>query len=126
MFRLIFFSICVFFVSACSNTDDDLTKEQEAQRLDDMFTEIENLATSQVCEDSSEWTFTSYGSKACGGSVGYIAYSINIDTVSFLNKIQQHRVAQEEFNQKWNIISDCSVPAQPESVVCIDGKPVLE
>ncbi|MGX1024025.1 hypothetical protein [Psychroflexus sp. MBR-150] len=126
MFRLIFFSLSLFFFSACSNTDDELTKNQEAKLLDEMFSEIENLALSQECDDPTEWRITSYGSKACGGPIGYLAYSINIDTVSFLNKIEKHRIAQQAFNEKWDIISDCSVPIQPESVICVDSKPILE
>ena len=58
--------------------------------------------------------------------VGYIAYSTNINTELFLNKIEEHRNAQHEFNQKWGIISDCSVPPKPSSVICENGDPVFK
>lgn len=118
---LFLFGICF----SC-NDDDELTQEQEAQNLNQLFSEIENLATSENCSVSTEWTFTSYGSKACGGPIGFIAYSTNIDTDLFLEKIEEHRTAQQEFNEKWGIISDCSVPSQPSGVVCENGSPLFE
>ena len=108
------------------NDDDALTQEQQAQNLDQMFSEIEILATSENCDDSAEWTFTSYGSKACGGPLGFIAYPINIGTELFLKKIEEYTTAQQEFNQKWGIVSDCSVPSQPSEIICKNGSPVFE
>lgn len=111
--------------SSCSNSDDDLTKEQEEQKLAEMITEIEKLASSQVCKDSTQWTFTCFGSKACGGPVGFIAYSQNIDTLLFLKKIEQHKIAQTAFNEKWGIFSDCSLPTEPKGVLCENNTPVF-
>ena len=108
------------------NNDDALTQEQQAQNLDQMFSEIEILATSENCDDSAEWTFTSYGSKACGGPLGFIAYPINIGTELFLKKIEEYTAAQQEFNQKWGIVSDCYVPSQPSEIICKNGSPVFE
>lgn len=107
-------------------SDDELNQKQEAQNLSEMFSEIENLTISIDCENSAEWTFTSYGSKACGGPVGFIAYSLNIDVDLFQRLIEKHREKQQEFNEKWGIMSDCSIPAQPTGVICEDGNPVLQ
>ncbi|MDY8135498.1 hypothetical protein [Aquimarina sp. 2201CG5-10] len=127
MKELKFFGI-LFLIGICFSCDDDdaLIQEQEAQNLNQLFFEIESLATSENCNDSAEWTFTSYGSKACGGPVGFIAYSTNIDTELFIKKIQEHRTAQQKFNQKWGVISDCSLPLQPSGVLCENGIPVFE
>ena len=108
------------------NSDDDLSQEQDAQILREIFLEIENLALSVACENSADWTFTNYGSKACGGPGGFIAYSVNIDVEIFLELIEEHREKQQEFNKKWGIISDCSVPPQPIGVICQNGIAVLE
>lgn len=120
----LFFGI-LFTILSCS-AKKDLSQEQETQQLNEMFAEIETLASSESCDVASEWTFTSYGSKACGGPIGYIAYSINIDTELFLQKIEEHKAAQQAFNEKWGIISDCSVPQEPNAVVCENGNPVFE
>lgn len=119
----IFFLLVLCF--SCSD-DDGLTQKQEADNLEQMFSEIESMAFSVDCNDSSEWTFTSYGDKACGGPVDYIAYSTNIDTALFLQKIEEHRIAQQKFNKKWGIISDCSLIVEPSGVICEDRNPVFE
>lgn len=119
----IFFLIGICF--SCSDSEG-VTQEQEAQILNQMFSEIENLASNVNCNNSSQWAFTNYGSKACGGLIGFIAYSTNIDIDSFLEKIEEHRTAQKEFNEKWGIISDCSIPSQPSGIICENGKPVFE
>jgi len=116
-----------FLIGICfSCNDDELTEEQERLNLIEIFSEIQSMAASVSCTNSSEWVFTSYGSKACGGPIGFIAYSTNIDTNLFLEKIAAHRVSQQEFNNKWGIVSDCSVPSQPSEVLCVNGKPVFE
>lgn len=119
----IFFLIGICF--SCSDSEG-VTQEQEAQILNQMFSEIENLASNVNCNNSSQWAFTNYGSKACGGPIGFIAYSTNIDIDSFLEKIEEHRTAQKEFNEKWGLISDCSIPSQPSGIICENGKPVFE
>ena len=118
---LIFLTVFLY----CSE-DIETTKEQDAQKFELLFAEIKTLSTSIACVDSSEWTFTAFGSKPCGGPTGYIAYSSKIDTILFLRKIEEYTVAQENFNKKWGIISDCAVTPAPSKVVCNEGKPVLE
>ena len=103
-----------------------LTQDQEAERIEKMYLEITKIASSQSCDNSSEWRFTSYGDKACGGPVGYIAYPTGIDVVLFLEKIEQHKLEQKKFNMKWGIVSDCNVPDQPSSVVCSNGVPTFK
>jgi len=116
----------VLLLSVCfSCKEEDFTQEQDAQNLSQMLSEITSMAASVACDDSSEWMTTSYGSKACGGPVGYIAYSQNIDTALFLEKVEAHRDAEDEFNRKWGVISDCALAAEPKGVICEDGKPVF-
>ena len=49
--------------------EEELKREQDWNNLQLLFSEIESLASSVVCEDSGDWTFTAYGNKACGGPV---------------------------------------------------------
>jgi hypothetical protein len=104
----------------------ELTEQEEEHKyLMDLFDEIEALTYTNSCVDAINWTFTAYGSKACGGFQGYIPYSINIDTDAFLNKVEVYTKAEKEFNIKWGIISDCLVVIEPEGVECINGYPSL-
>lgn len=116
-------------ITSCSSDDnlsDDLSQEEQAQNLSEIFLEIENLSLSVVCENSADWTFTSYGTRPCGGPAGFIAYSLNIDVNLFLELIEEHREKQQEFNEKWEIVGICIVPQQPTGVICENGSPVFE
>jgi hypothetical protein len=101
-------------------------QETEHRSLMDLFNEIKELSYSASCTDDTDWLFTGYGSKACGGSQGYIAYSSKIDTNDFLNKIETYTQAEKTFNVKWGIISDCSIASVPVSVECENGLPTLK
>lgn len=100
-------------------------QEKDHQDLMDLFNEISELANSVSCTDASDWTFTAYGSKACGGPQGYIAYSNQIDTEAFLEKVEAYRIAENAYNIKWSISSTCDIAKQPTSVECQNGHPVL-
>lgn len=121
-----FLGLLFLMVLCFSCRNDALTQEEEARCLEELLDEIKSLATSATCNDASAWTFTSYGSKACGGPMGYIAYSTNIDTQFLLRKVEEHRTAQEAYNERWGIVSDCAVSPQPSGVTCQNGSPVLE
>jgi hypothetical protein len=108
-----------------------VTRELTDQEIDhrslmDLFDEIQNLSYSVSCTDTSEWFFTAYGAKACGGPQGYIAYSNKIDTVAFLKKVETYSQAEKDFNFKYGIISTCDVISAPRSVVCQNGFPILK
>ena len=100
-------------------------QEIEHQNLMELFNEITNLAYSETCGNATDWSFVGYGAQACGGFQGYIPYSKNIDTVSFLNKIDAYTKAEKEYNIKFQIISSCSLIATPTSVACNNGYPTL-
>jgi len=117
--------VLVVFLSTLTSCQDNetLSQDQAALDLQDMFTEIESMVNTISCDNSDDWTFIGYGSKPCGGFVGYIAYPLFIDTQLFIEKIDAHKQAQEDFNQKWQIYSDCSLPNQPTEVLCDNGVP---
>jgi len=101
-------------------------QEKDHRNLMEMFNEIQELSTSVSCTDNNDWNFVAYGSKACGGPQGYIAYSNKIDTTSFVKKVTDYTELEDKFNEKWNIVSDCSLPVKPLNVNCENGYPVLK
>lgn len=110
--------------TSCEKDDVENVRERDEQRLEDLYNEIKEIAESVTCEDSGEWEFTALGAKACGGPVGYIAYSNTIDTEAFLDKVKLYTELQNQYNIDWEIISDCSTPAKPIGVECNEeGKP---
>lgn len=123
-----YISVLLYVVIVSCNDggqEDESTYEQDLQRLEQMFNEIESLAGSVPCEDASIWNITAYGSKACGGPIGYIAYPNSIDTETFLSLIEEHKIAQSNFNVKWGIVSDCAIIPPPSQVICEDGEPIF-
>jgi len=117
--------LLLFVFIACESDTVGLTQEQEQSVLNQKRAEIESLATSVVCTDPSVWVYTGIGGKACGGPTGYIAYSTSINVGEFLQKVEEFTLAEDNFNKKWNIKSDCSVPPQPIGINCENGQAVL-
>ena len=101
-------------------------QEIDYQNLMDLFEEISALSYSVSCTDSSDWNFTPYGSKACGGPQGYIAYSNQIDVAQFLQKVEAYNLAEKQYNIKWSISSTCDVPQQPTAIECQNGHLVFK
>ncbi|MCF2874855.1 MULTISPECIES: hypothetical protein [unclassified Tenacibaculum] len=101
-------------------------QEKDYQKLMILFSEIETLARSVSCTDSNDWSFIGYGAKACGGFQGYIAYSNKIDVSTFLEKVAAYTKKEDEYNKKWNIVSNCSIPSKPSEVNCVNGFPVFK
>ena len=114
-------TLLIGFTSCEKNTDDD--RAQDELELRNMFDEITDLANSVPCTDSNDWELIPYGSKACGGPQGYIAYSKSIDVDKFKDMVEDYSQAEEEFNIKYKIVSDCSVVQAPNGVICKDSKP---
>lgn len=118
------FVLVALLFGSCS-TDDEKVQRQEEERIDKLFSELKKISLSVSCTDSSTWTFTEIGSKACGGPSGYIAYSTTIDTANFLKKVKEYSKVVEDYNKKWGIVSDCTIVQPPTKVVCKDGLPTF-
>ncbi|WP_298237108.1 hypothetical protein [uncultured Algibacter sp.] len=117
-----YFLVPFFFLLLVSTQcDDDIdlpTQEVEHQELTMLKTEIENLASSSVCNETSECKFSAFGSKPCGGPWSYIIYSTSIDTDKLEALIENYNNKEDAFNTKWGIVSDCSLAQLPSSVEC--------
>lgn len=83
------------------------------------------LSLSVDCIDSSEWRFAGIGAKPCGGPSGYIAYSKDIDTVYFLDRLSRYNKAVREKNLREDLFSDCSIVPAPSAIRCENKKPIL-
>lgn len=106
--------------------NDNLTgMAKDREELNTLFNEITKLSKSVKCEGTKNWTFVAYGSKSCGGSAGYIAYSKTINETHFLNLINQYTVAESKYNKKWGILSNCMVEPKPNGVSCKDDEAIL-
>lgn len=100
------FIVLSFFFFNCSNDDSPLQKSDD-QNLSKMYTEIiaASMVNSYICTNPVEWSFVTIGSKACGGSLGFIVYSLKMDILEFLKKYKtipkhkKHRIKNGAFSQ---------------------------
>lgn len=105
----------------------ELTEQEKDHRaLMDLFDHALELVKDLPCENSGNWTFVPYGSKACGGPQWFVAYPTTIDTEDFLKRIEIYTKAEQDYNTKWSVFSTCDVVSPPKGVVCENGYPVLK
>jgi len=116
------FLIIPLFLFACSDTQDLAAQESEKKTIDKLKLEIVSLVESANCSEDNNCNFVGLGSKPCGGHWEFIVYSSSIDTVKLLTMVEDYNRMEKEFNQKWEVISDCSFVVAPDSVICKDGK----
>ena len=121
MKKILFILASFLFLVNCSNDGIDPSRNEEQEILDEMFIAILEQAMNEDCDNDENWSFTAIGSKACGGPTGFIIYSTTIDTVDFLNEVGKYTQAEAGFNEKWEIVSDCSTPRIPSAVSCVNG-----
>ena len=96
-------------------------KKEQFEKLQDEKQEILDYIASVPCDATSGCNFIAFGSKPCGGPWEYLVYSNTID-VSYLTTLVTNYNAQEaQYNETYNIYSDCAVVNPPTNVGCIDG-----
>lgn len=110
---------CVLLATlSCVSDDDTPTYETDLAKLTELKATIEALANTSTCGDTFECKYIALGSKACGGPWSYLVYSTSIDTNKLENLVENYNAVEEDFNQKWEIFSDCSLAQMPTSVSC--------
>lgn len=125
LFKFLLFALLVVSFAGCEEKGLHNSKEEDALEIANLRTEIDKLSEQIVCENSVDWKFVAIGDKACGGPLGYVAYSTKIDEAMFLKKVALYAQLQKAFNVKWGVVSDCMFMTPPKSVECVNGKPKL-
>ncbi|MBI2429779.1 MAG: hypothetical protein HYV29_13490 [Ignavibacteriales bacterium] len=97
-------------------------QDSERKSLLAMKQRIINFTTADSCFANAKGRFIAFGSKPCGGPWEYLVYPASIDTLRLFKMIAEYNKTESAYNKKWGVLSDCSVPAPPDSVRCIDGK----
>lgn len=114
--------LLMFLVFGCESVDTENPVVYPSD-MQEVYKEMVSLSESETCSDSKDWLFTAYGSKACGGPTGYIAYSKKIDQNYFLGLVDRFTELQAEYNRKTGAVSDCALAVRPTRVTCENGKP---
>ncbi|MEP5340172.1 MAG: hypothetical protein ABJL44_11300 [Algibacter sp.] len=119
-FLPLIFIVCLSLVAFQCDEDDitPLTQEEEQTALNILKSEIENLADTSICNDTTECQFIGLGSKPCGGPWSYLTYSTSIDTEKLESLVDTYNQKEKDFNTTWRIASDCALVNPPTSVQC--------
>ena len=132
-----FFLFLAVFIAACEKNEvndpclpnlsinDKTSREQDDRALVQLLKELMDLSASVTCTGSTDWNYVPYGTKACGGPLGFIPYHNSIDVECFKKKVALYTDLTKLYNNKHGVFSDCSIPPSPKSVACENGKPVL-
>jgi len=119
-----YFGVFLFMVLAfgCESVDSENPVVYPSD-MQEIYKLMVSLSEAENCSQSADWLFTAYGSKACGGPIGYIAYSKKINQDYFLGLVDRFTKLQSEYNQKTGAVSDCALAIRPTGVTCENGKP---
>ncbi|MBU3820745.1 hypothetical protein KO566_01620 [Flavobacteriaceae bacterium XHP0103] len=108
---------CFITIYNCDNgTISD--KEKDQQELIDLQKSIEDLIATSVCNENTECKFIGFGSKSCGGYKSYLIYSNSINVSELEDMVETYNNKESAFNNKYRIISDCTMVMPPSSVIC--------
>ncbi len=127
-FKPILVVTCVMLLmtSSCSSNDNNTpTYEIELEKLSLLKAEIETLASTSVCDGTTECKFIGLGSKPCGGPWSYLVYTTSIDVDKLKAAVEDYNQKEAAFNGKWEIVSDCALALQPISISCENNTCVL-
>lgn len=115
-----------FFLTIGCKKEKKQSKVEDEKELQQLMSQIKNLAETSKCGDNVEILTVPVGHKACGGPKTYIPYTASIDVSLLKNLAAKHTELEKTYNKKWNITSDCSMARPPKSVTCQNGKLVVE
>lgn len=125
MKTLLTFFILVGIFASCEQVagENEELKQQQVTRedLEQQFVAIEALIENGSCEKDTECNYIAYGSKACGGPQGYLIFSSNIDTDQLRTLVDRYNKAEAAYNEQNGIMSDCSIPPEPQILACENG-----
>ncbi|GAA3631625.1 hypothetical protein [Flavivirga jejuensis] len=123
---LVFTCFILLVAPGCTSSDNDTpTYESELSELSLLKAEIETLASTSVCNETSECKFIALGSKPCGGPWTYLTYTTSINVEQLQAIVKEYNQKEAVFNTKWDIPSDCALTLQPTSINCENNDCVL-
>lgn len=116
--------IILITIVSCADLDNNLnnTKEDELSELKNHKNYILSLVATATCSDNSQCNYIALGSKPCGGPWEYLAYPSTMNTGLLFEQVNIYNLKENQFNKKWNIISDCMFVSPPIRVDCINNK----
>lgn len=123
MKAFVIFLLFIGSAASCQNTEE--APNVTLQDLELQFEVIQELVNQSNCAENSQCSYIAYGTKACGGSQGYLVFSTNIDRDKLEAMVAKYSKDENAYNKQNDIMSDCSIPAPPKNMECKDEKCVV-
>lgn len=116
--------LLILFTGSVASCEQVVVDDQEitAENLEKKLAEIRSMVDADSCSETDQCRFLAYGSKACGGPQGYLLFSNQIDVEALTQKVEEYNKAEDAYNKKFGIISDCMIATPPEKLICENGK----
>ncbi|MGB8705372.1 MAG: hypothetical protein WCD31_10115 [Gillisia sp.] len=119
MKMLIYWLFIIGSASGCQSGQEE--QEVTQQDLETQLSAIHSFIDAGSCTEDSRCSYIAYGSKSCGEPQGYLVFSTNIEVKTLKAMVQKYTEDEKAYNEQHKIISDCSVPVPPKTVVCKNG-----
>ncbi len=119
------FSVLILsFIMSCDDfgSNNNNTQQEDLAELVAHKAYIVSLVATTSCTTNSQCKFVALGSKPCGGPWSYLVYPSSMDTRLLLEQVTIYNLKEDNYNKKWNVVSDCMFVAPPSSVACVNGK----
>jgi hypothetical protein len=101
---------------------DERDEAGDRARLEAMEAEIDRMIADRSCTGDGSCRVIAFGAKPCGGPWEYKIYSAeHVDTLALQQSVTEYDEFNRELNERYNWVSDCSVPSPP-MVVCNQGE----
>lgn len=120
-----FFVIVLFIGCALSCKSTSETQNVSLTDLQTQFEAIQEFVNQGTCNPSNKCSYIAYGTKACGGPQGYLAFSPNVNIDKLKNLVATYSKAEDMYNQQNGIMSDCISLTPPQNLGCSNGKCVI-
>ena len=104
--------------------EEDVVERDQATELAQLQNEkqvILEYVASIPCEATIGCDYMALGSKPCGGPWEYLVYSNAVDIAYLTDLVTTYNSHEAEYNETYDIYSDCAVVNPPQNVGCIDG-----
>jgi predicted transcriptional regulator len=118
---LVLFSSIIISCEILESSNNN-TQEEELAELIAHHDYILSLVASATCSSNSTCEYVAVGSKACGGPKSYLVYPSSMETSLLLEQVTIYNLKEQQYNQKWGIVSDCMFVSPPIRVDCINNK----
>lgn len=91
-------------------------------KLNELEDQAKALANTGGCASADQCGAAPVGNKACGGPRHYLPYcAATTDSAALFRKLDELYKAEDEFNTKYGMASDCMFVSQPQNMEVSGG-----